>query len=226
MEVSLHCEDCNKIAESSINVHETCEFCGHLVKENDTCPCVIAKLRGESAERIRALISLGHPNEEGEPYGRFDVMDECQRRGKQLFLDLGWPINPEAIYKNKYTGGEYTLKYELYHLCMDKEQQEPFDERLGNYGWSVLEHAWPKDKWVDTDLNNEYKSKLSYFKATHQDLSEPGEDEEDYEMEDGDDEMDELDEESGIQIRTIYDTDKVRRGPKIVDKTQTKLGVW
>jgi len=54
----------------------------------------------------------------------------------------------------------------------------------------------------------------------------------------GDDEMemDELDEEGDDdvddgrvyhgQISTIYDTDKVRRGPKIVDKTQTKLGVW
>ena len=152
MEESEYCDECK------------CELCGHLVKDNNTCTCIIIKLREESAERIRALISMGHPNECGEPYGRFDVMEECNRRGKQLFLDLGWPIGPDAIYKNKYTGSESTLKEELYHLIMERDRSKSFDEMFSINGWNVLEHAWPKILWNDSQMFNEYKSKLSYFK--------------------------------------------------------------
>jgi len=213
MEVSQHCEDCKRIDETTVHLYEKCVACGHLVKENDTCPCITAKLWGESAERIRYLMSLGHPGEHGEPYSRWDMQEECRRRGKQLLVDLGWPTEPDAIYKNKYTGSEHTLREGAYAFCMDREKNDSFEQRLKDHVWSIIEHSWPKDKFVDTDMMDEYKSTLSYFKDTHQDLSI------------ADDEMDELSEDSEDSEDSEYvesDIDNVVR-EKRKDKAQMKL---
>lgn len=138
-----------------------CPLCKTIISECVDCPCLLPRIQLESAERIRHLMSLGHPCECGEHYSRWMIMDECKRRGKLLFLDLGWPIEQDSIYKNKYTGSEHTLRQEVYNYCMDRELNETFDERLKKYCWSVIEHAWPKDKWVDSEMFDEYKGKLS-----------------------------------------------------------------
>jgi hypothetical protein len=117
------------------------------------------KIRLESAERIRYLISLGHPQEKGEVYNRWVTMDECNRRGKALFIDLGWPVEPDSVYKNKYTGGEATLREEIYSLVMEQYKDKTFDEMFNIHTWAVLEHWYPKEKWVPDELLKDYKEK-------------------------------------------------------------------
>lgn len=41
-------------------------------------------IRKESSERILELIRMGYPQEKGEPYTRWVVMDEIDRRGLSL----------------------------------------------------------------------------------------------------------------------------------------------
>lgn len=50
------------------------------------------------AKNIVRLFRLGHPNEHGEPYGRFQVMDMITERGQQLLIDLKWPIAMDSEY--------------------------------------------------------------------------------------------------------------------------------
>lgn len=164
-------------------------------------------IKKETDERLRELICLCHPNEHGEPYSRYVVQEECERRGKQLLINIGWPVNEDSIYKNKWTGGEYTLKAEVYHLCMEREQVENFDTRLNKNIWSVMEHYWPKEIWVDDELFDKYKEKLGHFME-----DQPLNDSIDSDDEDEDEESDE-------GIEDVED--------EVVDKeTQKGLGDW
>jgi len=189
-----------------------CVVCGSYNKVDAECACCIEErehnIQKESAERLRYLMSLGHPGESGEPYNRWQTMEECIRRGKQLFLDLGWPTDPNSVYKNKYTGDEHTLNYELRNLVMERDRDKPFDEMFSIHGWAVIEHAWPKEFWNDSEMFDEYKGKLSYFK-----------DSDDGDVEDLVDEDD-----AELEFQTIYDTRKEPK--KKVDKSQTGLGGW
>lgn len=57
----------------------------------------LKKLKAKELLRLMRFPS-GHPDQEGEIYTRFDVIDECQRRGKQLLIELGWPTKMNALY--------------------------------------------------------------------------------------------------------------------------------
>lgn len=221
-----------EIEFSGITELVPCDHCGNHydTAKYSECPCVTEdrehKITQESAERIRYLISLGHPGEKGEPYSRWQTMDECRRRGKQLFIDLGWPTDPKSIYKNKYTGDEVTLRERLYKFCMDREQNMPFDERLCDYGWSILEHEWPKELWKDDQLNDEYKGKLSYFKDKTWSITETSADDDEEYNDNANDLMAEEDyEDEDLNEMTVTQHKKaVRRAA--LDKAQAGLGGW
>ena len=133
------------------------------------------KLKQMVAEELRRLISLGHPSDHGEPYSRFEVMDEIRRRGIQVFVDLKWPFNPEAIYKNKYTGCEESLLKVAFSCCHSVQEfnyqpsAQEFNEKLKDHGWIALENWWPIDQFKDDELFDEYnpkkgQTKLGVFK--------------------------------------------------------------
>jgi len=61
------------------------------------------------SERLVELMQMGHPNQHGESYTRFEVMAECTRRGKRLLNDLGWPTDPNTLYYNRYCPDKETL---------------------------------------------------------------------------------------------------------------------
>ena len=116
-------------------------------------------IRNESDIRLFHLIRMGHPDEKGEPYKRFEVIEEIEKRGYAILSSLEWPSHEDAIYKNLYTGSETTLK-EL----MDNEHGIALrDESPMHNLFSVLEHWSPKEKWDNTHLNNQEKSKLTAF---------------------------------------------------------------
>lgn len=198
-------EECNCKDEVEDEVF-LCEYCGKEYEEYADCLCLTPMIQGESPERIRFLMSLGHPCEHGEPYSRSLIMNECQRRGKQLLIDLGWPVEPESIYRNKYTGSLATLKALVYHLCMRSAEKDSFEKRLDDDVWSVIEHNWPRDKFDDGEMFPEYKNKLNYFKDVNGGESMAVEDCE--ECEDDDEEFE------------APDTKRVE------DKSQKTLGDW
>ena len=67
----------------------------------------------------------GHPNEEGYPYTRGNMLSECRRRGKALLEELGWPSDPQAVYWNRYTNGPETLE----SIC-DMDKDDDFRHKL------------------------------------------------------------------------------------------------
>ena len=194
---------------SGVTEYASCEKCGTYKDADKECLCCIEDrehhIQQESAERLRYLMSLGHPGEHGEPYNRWQTMEECQRRGKQLFLDLGWPVEPNSIYKNKYTGTEETLECELRHLVMERDRNKPYDEMFSIHGWSVIEHAWPKELWNDSQVSEGYKNKLSYFKDM-----------------DVDEEVQEYEDEDAVD----EDYEAPQKPKKVIDKTQVGLSGW
>jgi len=108
----------------------------------------------ETPQRILQLIRLCHPDEYGEPYNRSEVIDEIKRRETILLQQLGWPDGDDAIYKNRYTGSEETLK-EL-ELGSPYEERQNRKERL----FSILGNWTPKAIWNSADLLDSYKSTL------------------------------------------------------------------
>jgi len=113
-------------------------------------------IKNESPERMFKLIRLCHPNEHGEPYGRGDIIEEFKRRGMDILLALDWPTEPEAVYKNRYTGGEETLA-EMKGIRHSQFDPKDFEAWLQNESWSIIEHWWPIKLWVPDDLLGKYK---------------------------------------------------------------------
>jgi len=64
-----------------------------------------------SAEDMLTLLRLpsGHPNKHGYPYTRSEMLRECERRGKKLLEDLGWPTEANSIYWHR-DGTQTTLE--------------------------------------------------------------------------------------------------------------------
>lgn len=216
---SIRCDDCghwhpgNKECDCKDEVEEQvflCEYCGKERDEYIDCPCLTPMIQSETPERIRFLMSLGHPCEHGEPYSRSLIMDECQRRGKQLLLDLGWPVEPDSIYRNKYTGSSGTLKSLVYNSCMQSAVKDSFEKRLSDDVWSVVEHNWPRDKFDDSEMFDEYKSKLDYFS-----------DKEGVMMEDEDYDEDGYEDEDEGEV-----SEAPQKRKSVEDKAQSKLGDW
>lgn len=86
-----------------------------------------------SAQEILKLMRLpsGHPNKHGYPYSRSEMLQECQRRGKKLLRDLGWPVSPKAVYWSIHTNKPQTLekicspwKWSHFKHVMQKQEDE------------------------------------------------------------------------------------------------------
>ena len=84
----------------------------------------------------------GHPKPkwgDGDTW-RFYYLEECERRGKKVLRDLGWPDDEEALYVNIHTGcveslidvattgGNLAARY-----------------TVANQVWSIIEHWEPYD---------------------------------------------------------------------------------
>ena len=107
-------------------------------------------------EQLLEWIKIGHPNEKGIPYGRFEVMDEIRRRPFEIFDKLGWPRDKDAVYKNRYTGSEITLGNKWGGDC-HRDHFDSFEEWFKADAWSILEHDIPIAIWTDVDCFEEYK---------------------------------------------------------------------
>lgn len=123
----------------------------------------VKHLKTCSAERMLHLMRLCHPMEHGEPYGRWEVMEEVQRRAFGIFDGLKWPRNPEAVYKNRYTANEQTLvemfgEDNVWHSHQEQQEKRiAFEEWLIDYSWSIIEHWTPIEIWTEVDLLDSYK---------------------------------------------------------------------
>jgi hypothetical protein len=154
--MEVDCGVCNKIVDHTGVFYDD---------EEDRFICLdcqeerIKKLLEATPARLLFLIRLCHPKEKGEPYSRYEVIDEIRKRGPALLKELGWPDKDDSIYKNRYTGDEETLK----DICGDVAWVEA---RTLDYELPFLMENWsPKDIWTNEELLDCYKQnpKLTEF---------------------------------------------------------------
>lgn len=125
---------------------------------SDMMVSIISK---EPAERLLELIRMGHPNQCGEPYSRFDVIKEIERRHREVFEAFGWPMDPDSIYKNRYTAREQTL-HRRYEERAGYYQKHDFSEWLRENSPFILEHWYPLELWEPSALHHRTQLKLFY----------------------------------------------------------------
>ena len=114
------------------------------------------KIQEETPQRILELMRMCHPNEKGEPYSRWDLIEEVQRRNLTLLKALGWNTSLNGIWKNRYTGHE-----EKFMCLLNKWKPNPRKEGMFHELPFIIENWTPKELWADEDLGDEYKSKLN-----------------------------------------------------------------
>jgi len=95
------------------------------------------------AEELKRLIRLGHPNQHGEPYNRFDVIKMIRERGLKILEDLGWPTDMDSHYINIHGYEVRTLKDCLFWLNEPRtiDRYDP-DEEV----WYIVEYWEPTDQ--------------------------------------------------------------------------------
>jgi hypothetical protein len=87
--------------------------------------------------------------------GRFRerIIDEIERIGVLNWFKIkGYPINPESIWKNRYTGSLGTLGEEIHEY--DNEFKTGNLQERGYYLW---ENNLPIEIWNDKDLMEQYR---------------------------------------------------------------------
>lgn len=100
----------------------------HLLKLNEN------NLSKASALEMFELMQMAHPTQHGIDVGRLDMLEEWEKRGKELFEQLGFPTNDNYPYVNLYTG--YESVEALNDLLFDANKE-------GNEWWAVAEHYRP-----------------------------------------------------------------------------------
>ena len=88
--------------------------------------------------------SGGHPKPEwgdAETW-RFYYLDECNRRGRRLLKQLGWPTYENSEYVNLHTGDIQTL----IEICMDSWSDQREENPLDYNVWHAIEHWEPYDQ--------------------------------------------------------------------------------
>ena len=107
-----------------------------------------------SALDLLRLIRLGHPDEKGEPYTRYEIMEEIEKRGEGILKELKWQSDMKSIYKNRYTGDEETL----YDVISDEGYFT--EHKLNDELPFVMENWAPKEFWTSEELFDEYKKNV------------------------------------------------------------------
>ncbi|HUS51563.1 MAG TPA: hypothetical protein VMZ91_15460, partial [Candidatus Paceibacterota bacterium] len=59
------------------------------------------KLEEETPQRILEIMRMCHPDEKGEKYTRWDIVEEVERRNLALLKALGWETSLGTIWKNR-----------------------------------------------------------------------------------------------------------------------------
>ena len=82
----------------------------------------------------------GHPKPEwGEGSSwRYFFIKECERRGRKLLENLGWPLDNDARYRNIHTGSVERLNG-IAALPWKSDSDDPIAEEA----WSIVEHWEP-----------------------------------------------------------------------------------
>ncbi len=124
------------------------------------------------------LVQMSHPTDYGIKVDRSDMLREWERRGKKLFIGLGFPIDPEYPYVNVNTG--YDSVEPLNQLLFDHNKE-------GNQWWAVADNWRPvadlqkalvfidsqietvKDRMKET-INPKTKKPQGSFKDEHRQL--------------------------------------------------------
>lgn len=101
-----------------------------------------------SAEELKNLIRLGHPNQHGSEFTRFDIMWAIRKRGFPLLKELGWSMKPDSTYINLHTLKVSSYRSIIMWLCYDGWSQNlnPHHKPLDNL-FSLLEHWEPKESY-------------------------------------------------------------------------------
>ena len=100
----------------------------HLLKINEK------KLSKASALEMFELVQMAHPNEYGIDVGRSAMLNEWEKRGKELFKKLGYPTDNIYPYINLHLG--YESIEPLGEILSDNNKE-------GNEWWAVAEHCRP-----------------------------------------------------------------------------------
>jgi uncharacterized protein YqiB (DUF1249 family) len=87
-----------------------------------------------SAVEMFELVQMSHPSDYGIKVQRSAMLEEWEKRGKELFLGLGFPIDPDYPYVNINTG--YDSVETLSEILWDGNKE-------GNEWWSVAEKNRP-----------------------------------------------------------------------------------
>lgn len=80
------------------------------------------------------LVQMSHPTDYGVKVDRQAMLEEWERRGKKLFIDLGFPVDPDYPYVNINTG--YDSVEPLNQILFEHNTE-------GNQWWSVADRCRP-----------------------------------------------------------------------------------
>lgn len=100
----------------------------HLLKINEE------NLSKASALEMFELVQMAHPTEYGIDVGRSGMLSEWEKRGKEMFEQLGYPTDVIYPYVNLYLG--YESIQALGEILSDNNKE-------GNEWWVVAEHYRP-----------------------------------------------------------------------------------
>ncbi len=100
----------------------------HLLKINEK------NISKASALEMFELVQMAHPTDYGIDVSRMKMLEEWEKRGKQLFEELGFPTDTIYPYVNLYLG--YESIEPLGEILSDNNKE-------GNEWWAVAEHCRP-----------------------------------------------------------------------------------
>jgi hypothetical protein len=100
----------------------------HLLKINEN------NLSKASALEMFELIQMAHPTDYGIDVSRMQMLEEWEKRGRQLFEEIGFPTDNIYPYVNLYLG--YESIEPLGGILSDNNKE-------GNEWWAVAEHCRP-----------------------------------------------------------------------------------
>lgn len=129
-------------------------WCAEYVFE---CPNIIWSkwlVSQMDSEKIREHLFVEDDNE-----NRYREVIFCQIEAigvENWFKARGFPINPDSVWKNRYTGDTTTLIEEVNQNGVERGLDFVGIESQGLYLW---ENWLPIEQWTDRDMSDDYKKK-------------------------------------------------------------------